>query len=258
MKTHTKTRIENTTKTRPQLNFSLVYALKALYEQRHVTRAGKAMGISQPATSNLLNLLRNKFEDELFVRQGSSMLPTPLATRLYHNAIEVNRRVENMLEDNFTFHPATDFSSFAIDLHPLLIENLGHDLVSHANQYTQMHLQLAENEQGDNLRRFNRQTCDLSVGLITQHRSAGLDYHLAFSLPYYVVMDQVHPLAQQTGFVVSVDDYLDYKHIGVSDYDLVEVQLERALSKDNWGYDLIRGIIGHSDVKTCLYPFPAL
>ncbi len=34
--------------------------------------------------------------------------------------------------------------------------------------------------------------------------------------------------------------------------------IKRVLKTSTWGYDLIRGIIGHSDVKTCLYPFPAL
>jgi DNA-binding transcriptional LysR family regulator len=66
------------------LNLLLVF--KAMMAERHVTRAGQRIGLSQPAVSAALNRLRAIFEDELFVRSGGEMVPTrallPLRIRL--------------------------------------------------------------------------------------------------------------------------------------------------------------------------------
>jgi DNA-binding transcriptional LysR family regulator len=63
-------------------NLNLLVVLDALLEERHVTRAGKRLGLTQSAVSNVLAQLRELFSDQLFLRTASGMVPTPRALEL--------------------------------------------------------------------------------------------------------------------------------------------------------------------------------
>ena len=64
------------------LNLNLLRVFDALYRERNVTRAGAALGVTQPAVSHALTQLRAIFGDPLFVRRGPAMVPTPLSFEL--------------------------------------------------------------------------------------------------------------------------------------------------------------------------------
>lgn len=53
-----------------------------IYRERSVTRAARAMHVTQPAVSNSLNRLRTKFGDPLFVLYGRNLEPTDKATEI--------------------------------------------------------------------------------------------------------------------------------------------------------------------------------
>jgi hypothetical protein len=63
-------------------DLNLMKAFDALYAERHVTRAGSRIGLSQSAMSGALTRLRELLADELFVRTPSGMQPTPRAMTL--------------------------------------------------------------------------------------------------------------------------------------------------------------------------------
>ncbi len=50
-----------------------------IYEQRNISKAAKILCITQSAASHALQRLRLHLQDDLFVRAGSKMLPTPFA-----------------------------------------------------------------------------------------------------------------------------------------------------------------------------------
>jgi DNA-binding transcriptional LysR family regulator len=58
------------------LDLNLLVAFDALYAERSVTRAGRRLGLSQPATSGALARLREMLGDELFVRSKEGLVPT--------------------------------------------------------------------------------------------------------------------------------------------------------------------------------------
>lgn len=79
------------------LDLNLVRVFDALMRERSVTRAGERIGLSQPAVSAALNRLRHLFNDQLFVRQGHEMLPTPLAVELGERARLALSEIEGMV-----------------------------------------------------------------------------------------------------------------------------------------------------------------
>ena len=53
------------------VDLNLLVVFDAMIEHRGVTRAGEAIGLSQPAMSAAVARLRGLFDDPLFVRSGA-------------------------------------------------------------------------------------------------------------------------------------------------------------------------------------------
>ena len=64
------------------LDLNLLTVLDAVMQERSLTRAGKRLGLSQPAVSHALARLRHALSDELLVRGPDGMVPTPRAEQL--------------------------------------------------------------------------------------------------------------------------------------------------------------------------------
>ncbi len=101
-----------------QLDVELLRLFDALHRERHVTRAARVSGLSQPAMSRALGRMRAAWSDELFVRTPAGMVPTPRADEL---APAVRRVLEGVdaLARPAKFDPAKlvrDFVVAAVDM----------------------------------------------------------------------------------------------------------------------------------------------
>jgi DNA-binding transcriptional LysR family regulator len=65
-----------------KVDFSLLVAFDALFDELSVSRAAERLALTQPTVSGMLNRLRDLFGDPLFVRTQRGMLPTPRAESL--------------------------------------------------------------------------------------------------------------------------------------------------------------------------------
>src|SRR5580765_7585913 len=63
-------------------DLNLLVVFDGLMQERSVTRAGRRLGMSQPALSHALNRLRYLLKDQLFIRTPRGMAPTPRAEQL--------------------------------------------------------------------------------------------------------------------------------------------------------------------------------
>lgn len=88
------------------VDLNLLRSLHALLEAGSVTGAAQSLGITQAAASNALRRLREHLGDELLVRSGSRMRPTPLAERLHPQVIEAMRAAAQVLGEPAPFVPA--------------------------------------------------------------------------------------------------------------------------------------------------------
>src|SRR5579863_10059445 len=64
------------------VDLNLLIVFDAVMQERSLTRAGRRLGLSQPATSHALARLRTMLGDELFVRTPEGMQPTPRAEQI--------------------------------------------------------------------------------------------------------------------------------------------------------------------------------
>ncbi len=97
-----------------QLDLNLLRVFLALDCERSVSRAGKRLGLSQPAVSAALNRLRHAFGDQLFVRQGREMLPTERARKLITPITQAIATLETSLSDELSDTPDMMKRSFSL------------------------------------------------------------------------------------------------------------------------------------------------
>lgn len=97
-----------------QIDANLLVALDVLLEERHVTRAARRLGITQPAMSQTLGRLRDALDDPLLVRSGARMVTTPRADALTGPLKNALNALEEVLTDPSPFDPARARRTFKI------------------------------------------------------------------------------------------------------------------------------------------------
>ncbi|GAA3929235.1 LysR family transcriptional regulator [Actinoplanes auranticolor] len=87
------------------IDLNLLAALDALLAERNVTRAGRRLGLSQPAMSEALARLRRHFGDQLLVRVGNNYELTPLGVGLRATSAAAMQLVERTFTAAQGFDP---------------------------------------------------------------------------------------------------------------------------------------------------------
>ncbi|WP_033223121.1 LysR family transcriptional regulator [Kitasatospora phosalacinea] len=96
------------------LDLNLLPALRVLLEERNVTRAGRRLGLSQPAMSAALARLRKHFDDQLLTRAGNSYTLTPLGAALLTMTGPACDLLERVFTCQASFDPATAEREFTL------------------------------------------------------------------------------------------------------------------------------------------------
>ncbi|GAB2875064.1 LysR family transcriptional regulator [Paraburkholderia jirisanensis] len=94
------------------LNLLLVFA--ELIREKSVSRAAENLGMSQPGMSNALSRLRTLLGDELLLRTGRGMQPTPYAERLAGPLNDALRLIHGVVNLEMEFDPASSNRNFTI------------------------------------------------------------------------------------------------------------------------------------------------
>jgi LysR family transcriptional activator of mexEF-oprN operon len=117
-----------------RFDLNLLLAFEALMRERSVTNAAARLGVGQPAMSYSLSQLRALLGDELFVRVGSNMQPTPRALELAGPIARILDDIRRSVLSQRQFDPASEQCVFRIGasdqvqttLIPQLISDLRH------------------------------------------------------------------------------------------------------------------------------------
>lgn len=96
------------------VDLNLLVLFDAMARLRSVSRAAEAIGLSQPATSAALARLRTTFDDDLFVRAGAQMEPTPRAQALGPAVQRVVQAIQSEILQPAGFDPASAERSFTL------------------------------------------------------------------------------------------------------------------------------------------------
>lgn len=96
-----------------RLELKQLRILKALLQERNVSKVASQMGLTQQAISDHLRRLRDIFEDRLFVRSSNGLIATPAAQVLEQKIDKILADVEELLAPD-KFDPATVNARFTL------------------------------------------------------------------------------------------------------------------------------------------------
>jgi len=102
------------------IDLNLLVIFDALMAERHVTRAAALIAMSQPAVSNALSRLRHIFKDELFIRSGGRMEPTPRALELGDAIQQILLQTQRLMYSRVDFDPLHSEHQFTARMSDLI------------------------------------------------------------------------------------------------------------------------------------------
>ena len=105
-------------------DLNLLRVLDALLREGSTVKAGRRIGLSQPAVSASLSRLRTALKDELFLRRGQGLEPTDYAKSLELPLRDILDSIELMFEKPRVFDPLTAQANFKISGSDFFVEML--------------------------------------------------------------------------------------------------------------------------------------
>ena len=216
-------------------DLNLLVVFKTLFEEKNVTKASKKMGITQPAMSNALNRLRYLVKDELFIRGPRGMRPTPRANDLSLPIQSALNNLESSLS-SINFNPRTTKKLYRIsmsdDVAPIILPNLVKFLEKNSPESSLC----VRSEQGNEaLKLLDNNEIDFAVGRF-ESVSGRFGYSDLFTEKYVCILKKNHPFGKETK--LSIDQYLEAKHLRVAPMDAPIHPIDRALSQLNFERDI--------------------
>ena len=170
-----------------QLDLNLLRVLAAIHRTGSVTQAGKALSLSQPATSNALSRLRDFFEDELFVRAPSGLKPTRLCEKLAPAVMAQLLSMESLVTGHEKFDPIKSNMHWQLSLSDLgemlFLPELAGALRKQAPDSRLANISVAANNVAAAL---ETREIDLAVGIL-QPKHRGIRTELLFREQYVAV-----------------------------------------------------------------------
>jgi DNA-binding transcriptional LysR family regulator len=205
-------------------DLNLLKVFDAVMSERNLTRAARDLALTQPAVSNALRRLRDTLSDELLVRKGRTLEPTPRALQLWPAVRDVLALLQNALAPG-VFEAASASTTFvltsadatAAELMPGLVERI-------ARNAPDVSLRMVPLTTRDPRRLLDEGHADLAIGHfpavladLTAREQAGETvsflHHRLFAGDYVCVMRKGHPLAKVP---LTLDRYCDARHMLVS------------------------------------------
>ncbi|GAA1307611.1 LysR family transcriptional regulator [Saccharothrix xinjiangensis] len=210
-----------------QLDLNLLSALDALLEEGSVAGAAERLHVTAPAMSRSLGRLRRTTGDQILVRTGRTMTPTPYAIAVREQVHELLQEVRGVLAPSRELDLATLERTFTLRWHDSLISLAGPALLT------------AVREQAPGVRlRFIAESATDTPGL----RRGEVDLEANASRPttpdlraekvaethHVVVVRREHPLTR--GGAVTAERYAAAEHITVSRRGRLDNALDEALA----------------------------
>ncbi len=218
-----------------RIDLNLFTVFVAIYTEGSVTRASQQLNLTQPAISHALNRLRQLFNDPLFVRQGQSMVSTPLARSIIEPVRQALRGLEVTLTENDKFDPALATKQFNLALRDVLESTALPPLMeSITRQAPQINLAAIQVERRELVSELAAGSLDLAIDMLLPlpneiHRQKVVQGNTV------VLARRDHPVIQGE---LGLDTYMQAEHIlassrrkgmGLEDFELSRLGLQRRI-----------------------------
>lgn len=196
-----------------RVDLNLLVTFTVLMQERHVTRTGEILKVSQGAVSASLRRLRRMLDDELFVRSKAGMIPTPKALEIAPRIKLALGELSRVLDGEPRFDPTQSSKAFTLAM--------SDDIEAHALPLILQELERRQLKISVIIRQANRQTIesqladgstDLAIAAVP-HLGGSYHQEQLFSSTYACVFDSARLGIPAP---ISLENYLSLGHLLVS------------------------------------------
>lgn len=212
------------------MDLNLLVAFDALYRERNVTRAGKRLGLSQPATSAALAKLRAMFDDALFTRTPHGLEPTAKCVAL---AEPVSRALADLRDaiEPVTFDPKTSEAVFKVGAVDAVIAVALRKVTSRVlAEAPRVRLEISACDPSNVIAKLDARAIDIALAPIHPVPAHVMSTKL-FPLDLVVLVRKGHPLDRPKKGHFSLDDLLAHPHVRVHFQGPLPTAIDDALAK---------------------------
>ncbi|MBW8185270.1 LysR family transcriptional regulator [Shewanella nanhaiensis] len=218
-----------------RISMKHLITLHVMLDTLSVTASAERLCLSPSSVSKTLSQLRLNLDDELFYRHGNKLVATQLARRLGPAVHQIINDMNQIMTQE-VFNPAVYEGSFSLAMRESTFELLAAKLSAHVlNLAPNIRLDIhSKNTVGfDGLVKgtldFIILPHDLSQPPIARNE---LVWEALINDEMVCLMSASHPLAIKSK--LSIDDYLNYSHVGISDTDLNTPFFEMQLAQQEY------------------------
>ncbi len=195
-----------------RLDLNLLHVFDTIYREGSLTRAARALHLTQPAVSHSLARLRDHFDDPLFTRQGNQMVPTPLARRFLESMRPGLTQVQSAVNQFHAFDPASQRKTYTLGLRDVLESTFLPQLMSKLAPYPEMEIVSQRVARRDMETQLAAGKLDFAIDVLLPV-SNQTSHELLRQDRLVVLAHKGHPAATQG---LDMPTYLAAKHVLVS------------------------------------------
>lgn len=236
------------------LDLNLLKTLDVLLDERNVTRAADKLSLTQPAVSVMLNRLRDKFNDPLFIRAPHGVIPTDRALALAGPVKQILADINSLIQP-VAFAPTeleTTFKVAAND-NDMLAIGLPFVLVL-KKKAPKVKVAFLSHHKLDIQSMLEKGELDL---FLTNPAATPLSLHsrIFFHERYVCVMRKDHPIVKSGN--LTLDEFCALEHVfvshqggrfvGVTDEALAKIGRSRNVSLSVTSFLLLPSVLQKSD-----------
>lgn len=215
-----------------RLDLNLLHVFDTIYREGSLTRAAKALHLTQPAVSHSLSRLREHFDDPLFIRQGNEMVPTPLARRFLESMKPGLNQIQGAVNQFHAFDPASQRKTYSLGLRDVLESTFLPQLMQRLAPYPELEIVSRRTPRRDMETQLAAGKLDFAVDVLLPV-SSQTSHELLRQDRLVVLARSSHTLAAQA---LTMKGYLSAQHVlvssrtegpGLEDFELSRLGVQR-------------------------------
>jgi len=169
------------------------------HQHANLSKAGRLLGMSQPATSLLIKSLETRLDTKLFERRGPKISTTQNGEHLYALALPIVNALDELPDKYSSLHGEVNSGSLNIAAgESTTLYLLPKYIRSFKRQYEQVKLQIHNSDGRDQFELLRRGDIDFLIGSVNSELPSDISYTPIFSYRLMLITPSDHPLANQT------------------------------------------------------------
>ncbi|WP_286222106.1 LysR family transcriptional regulator [Marinobacter apostichopi] len=215
-----------------RLDLNLLHVFDTIYREGSLTRAARALHLTQPAVSHSLSRLRDHFDDPLFTRQGNQMVPTPLARRFLESMRPGLNQIQGAVNQFHAFDPASQRKTYSLGLRDILESTFLPQLMKRLEPYPELEIVSQRIPRREMETQLAAGKLDFAVDVLLPV-SNQTSHQLLRRDRLVLIARSDHPLTKGK---LTMEEYLKAKHVlvssrtegpGIEDFELSRLGVQR-------------------------------